>query len=279
MSDTEPTLAEPTHILVLANETVAGRSLVEALQAHAAHGPVRVTVICPQNDPAAGYMIYAESRRSSAERRLQRTLDVLHEAGIAARGTIVDPDPLQALRDGLYQYRPDRVIVSTHPQQRSGWLRQNLVDRARKIAGVPVEHVVVDLDSPRERAAVLVVANQTIVGAPLLAALRERAAQSPATFTLVAPADEPGAQRRLDASLERLRQAGIDASGYLGDPDPYTATMNALRDEAVDEIVISTFPGRSSGWLRRDVIHRVESAAGVPVRHVEVSPADVEVAV
>lgn len=262
---------EPTHVLVLANETVAGRSLVDALLAHAAKGPIRVTVVCPQNDPLQGYVVYEESRRSAAERRLRRTLDLLHEHGIAARGKIVDPDPLQALRDALHEYRPDVVIVSTHPVQRSGWLRQNLVQRARKVASVPVEHVVVDLESPREQAHVLVLANQTIVGAPLLDSIRERAAQSPAHFTLVAPADEPGAQRRLDESLRRLREAGIDASGRIGDPDPYTAVLNAMRDEPIDEIVISTFPERASGWMRRDLVRRVQSSVRVPVRHVVVS--------
>jgi hypothetical protein len=264
----------PRHLLVLANETVAGKTLVDALLAHAAEGPIRVTVLCPQNDPLEGYVVYQESRRSAAERRLRRTLDLLHEAGIAARGAVVDPDPVQALRDGLHEYHPDAVIVSTHPKQRSGWLRQNLVDRARKIADVPVEHVVVDLESPRERANVLVLANQTIVGQPLLAAIQERAAQSPTHFTLVAPADEPGAGRRLDAALRSLHEAGVDASGHLGDPDPYTAAVNALRDEPVDELIVSTFPNQTSGWLRRDIVRRVESAAGIPVRHVVSTPAE-----
>lgn len=278
MSETVPAQRPPKHILVLANETVAGRSLVEALRAHAASGPIRVTVLCPQNDPRAGYVVYEESRRSAAERRLRRTLDLLHEAGIAARGMVVDPDPLQALRDGLYQQRPDLVIISTHPQERSGWLRQNLVERARKIAAVPVEHVVVDLQAARERAHILVLANQTIVGAPLLEAIRRRASESPAQFTLVAPSDEPGAKRRLEASLRTLKEADIEATGSIGDPDPYTAVMNALRDEPIDEIIISTFPGRTSGWLRRDLVRRVRGSTSVPVTHVEVSRSEAEAA-
>jgi hypothetical protein len=258
----------PEHVLVLANETVAGRTLVDALRARAEQGPIRVTVLCPQNDPLRGYVVYQDSRRSSAERRLRLTLDLLHEAGIAARGYVVDPDPVQALKDGLYEHRPDLVVISTHPKQRSGWLRQDLVSRARKLAPVPVEHVVVDLESPRERANVLVLANQTIVGEPLVAAIEERAAQSPAHFTLVAPADEAGAQRRLDAALRRLTAAGIDASGHLGDRDPYAAAVNALHDEPIDEVIISTLPNQTSGWLRRDLVRRVSTAAGVPVTHV-----------
>ncbi len=269
-------MTEPRHILVLANETVAGRTLLDELRERAAHGPIRVTVICPQNEPRAGYVVYQDSRASAAERRLHRTLDLLHEAGIAARGTIVDPDPLQALRDGLHQYHPDEVIISTHPQAHSGWLRRNLVERARKIADVPVTHVVVDLGSARERVHVLVLANQTIVGETLLSVLRERAEQSPAHFTLVAPSDEPGAQRRLNAALARLHDAGVDASGHLGDPDPFTAALNALHDEPIDEIVVSTFPKTSSGWLRRDLIQRLSGATRLPIRHIVAERSDVE---
>ena len=170
-----------------------------------------MTVVSPQNDPRAGYVVYEDSRRSSAERRLRRTLDLLHEAGIAARGAIVDPDPLQALRDALHQYAPvDEVIISTHPGAvRSSWLRGGLVDRARKVAkDIPVTHVEVDLASPRERGHVLVIANQTIVGGPLLAAIRERAAAGPTDFTLVAPADQPGVQDRLDQALAELEARG-----------------------------------------------------------------------
>lgn len=264
-------------MLVLANETVAGRSLLDALRERAAHGPIRVTVICPQNEPRTGFVVYEGSRASAADRRLRRTLELLHAAGIAARGEVVDPDPLQALRDGLYRYRPDEVIISTHPQTRSGWLRKNLVERARKVANVPVEHVVVDLASPRERAHVLVIANQTIVGDDLMAAIGERASQGPAHFTLVAPADEPGTERRLAAALTRLTEAGLDASGYIGDPDPFTAALNAMHDEPIDEIVVSTFPNTSSGWLRRDLIQRLSGASSLPVRHVVASRRGAEV--
>jgi hypothetical protein len=270
-------LSEPRHVLVLANETVAGRTLIEALRRRAEQGTIRVTVICPQNDPRAGYIVYDESRQSAAERRLRRTLDMLHREGIAARGSVVDPDPVQALRDALHEYRPDEVIISTHPQTRSGWLRGDLVERARKISNVPVEHVVVDLDSARERAHVLVLANQTIVGNELLQVIRERSSQSPTHFTLVAPADEPGADRRLQVALARLAEAKIDASGHLGDGDPFAAALNALHDEQVDEIIVSTFPKATSGWLRRDLIGRLTGATKVPVRHVVTEPSAVEV--
>ena len=272
--------ARPRHVLVLANETVAGRTLLEAIEERAAEGPIRVTVVSPQNDPHAGYVVYEDSRRSSADRRLRRTLDLLHEAGIAARGAIVDPDPLQALRDALHQYAPvDEVIISTHPGAvRSSWLRGGLVDRARKAAkGIPVTHVEVDLASPRERIHVLVIANQTIVGGPLLAAIRERVKAGPTDFTLVAPADQPGVQQRLEQALAELKREGVEATGHIGDADPVTAALNVVHDEQVDEIIVSTFPAATSGWLRRNVVGRIESGAGLPVQHVVVEPAEAEV--
>jgi hypothetical protein len=265
----------PRHVLVLANETVAGSTLIDALKSRGSAGQIRVTVISPQNDSRAGFVVYETSRRSVAERRLRRTLDLLHEAGIAARGAVVDPDPLRALRDGIEEYGPDEVIISTHPELKSGWLRGNLIDRARKVAGpIPVEHVVVDLDAERETAHVLVVANQTIVGEPLIDAIRERADRSPAEFTLVAPDDEAGVSERLEIALRRLHAAGIEATGHIGDGDPYSAVTNAVHDERIDEIIISTFPSASSGWMRRDLVERVRSSTGLEVTHVVVEPSE-----
>jgi hypothetical protein len=273
-----PISAEPRHILVVANETVAGKSLIDLLRERAKQGPIRVTVISPQNEPRAGFVVYADSRRSSAERRLRRTLDLLHEAGIAARGAVVDPDPLQAIKDAVYEYKPDEVIISTHPGTlKSSWLRANLVERARKAVDVPVEHVEVDLESPRERASVLVIANQTVLGEPLLTAIRERAQVGPVDFIVLIPADAEGAEQRLREVSARMAAEGIQASGLLGDSDPVVAAQNVVHDEPVDEIIVSTFPQASSGWLRRDVVGRIKTL-GMPVTHVVVSREEAEAA-
>jgi hypothetical protein len=44
--------------------------------------------------------------------------------------------------------------------------------------------------------------------------------------------------------------------------------MQAMRDERVDEIIVSTFRPERSGWLRRDLIERLRAESGVPVEHV-----------
>jgi len=269
------------HLLVVANETVAGRSLIEAVERHRKDGPVRVTVITPVNQPREGYVVYEDTRRAAAGRRLEHTLKALRSAGIPASGMVVESDPVAATRDALAQLEPppDEIIVSTHPVQRSGWLRRDVVERIKSAAGgLPVEHIVVDLE--REDggdANVLVVANQTVVGAPLLDKIRSRAQKGKASFLIVCPqsdagaAAHPEAERRLRRALTILRGEGIDAHGQVAHPDPYTAAIQAVQDERIDEIIVSTFPGeKTSSWLRGDLINRVRKGTGLPVEHVEV---------
>jgi hypothetical protein len=142
----------------------------------------------------------------------------------------------------------------------------------REGSGLPVEHVVADLDEERQDAvATLVVATRTARGSPLLGLLRGKAQEKPHRFIAVVPheADDPdGARERLEALVADLRDEGLDAAGALGDPDPYTAVMNALSFYKVDEIVISTHPATRSGWLRSDLIERVRRSTSVPVEHV-----------
>ena len=270
------------HVLVIANETVAGKSLIEALKRRAHDGPLRVTVITPVNQPREGYVVYENTRRAAAGRRLERTLEALREAGIPASGHVVEADPVAALRDALVQLEPppDEIVVSTHPRQKSGWLRRNVVERMERAAGgLPLEHVVVDLDQEAGgEANVLVIANQTIVGEPLLDKIRERARQGSAAFLLVSPqsdvssAEHPEAERRLRRALTVLRGEGIEAHGQVAHPDPFTAAAQAVQDERVDEIIVSTFPGeKTSRWLRGDLVNRLRKQTGLPVEHVEVA--------
>jgi hypothetical protein len=78
------------------------------------------------------------------------------------------------------------------------------------------------------------------------------------------------ARKRLAQMLDRLRTEELLGSGMIGDPDPYTAAVNALELFRVDEIIISTLPGERSGWLRSNLIQRVQGATSAPVEHVVV---------
>src|SRR3954471_20974948 len=182
-------------ILVVANETVADQALIDAVKRHADQGEIKVHVICPQNQPKHGYVIHDSQIREVAENRLEMTLAQLREIGVDATGEVMDPDPYAAVMDALGDQDYDFIIVSTHPQTRSGWLRQDLVDRLTRATRRPVEHVVVDLDTERDEALrTLVVANQTVGGEPLMKLLHDKADERPRRFIVIAPqSGEPGA--------------------------------------------------------------------------------------
>jgi hypothetical protein len=269
------------NIMVVANETVAGRALIDAVKKHAGDSDVHVHVVCPQTQPRHGYVIYDDHVREAAENRLRMTIALLKEAGIEADGAVMDPDPFAAVMDSLGEGNYDEIIVSTHPETRSGWLRQDLVDRLRNETGLPVEHVVVDLEAEGdETRRTLVVANQTVGGKPLLDLLKKKAAEEPRRFIVIAPeGGEPGPQddaERLAHTIKMLQDEGLEAIGQVVHPDPYTAIQNALQFYAPDDIVISTFPETRSGWLRADLVGRVESATSKPVEHVIVDEEETE---
>lgn len=264
--------AAPTRLLVVANETVVGKPLIDAVRARAEKGPVDVHVICPQNMPRAGWVQYADEGRWAAENRLKATLARLNEAGIHADGEIMDPDPYTAVMDALGQADYDEIIISTHPETRSGWLRRDLVERVKQATRRPVEHVVVDHGDPGDRAKeTLVVANQTVDTDQLFATLKEKAADGPRRFVVIMPQGEGGGgdpYARLAQVLSHLEEAGLDAVGQVVHPDPFTAIQNAVRYYPVDDIVISTFEPERSGWMRSDLIERVKNATHKPVEHV-----------
>jgi biopolymer transport protein ExbD len=260
-------------VLVVANETVAGSALIDAVKRRGQGEEVRAHVISPQNQPKHGYVIYDDHVRDAAQNRLEMTVALLREAGIEADGEVMDPDPYSAVMDALGEQDYDEIVISTHPQTRSGWLRQGLVDRVQRAARRPVEHVVVDLDADRaDVKRTLVVANQTVASRELLDALKRKAGEGPRRFIVIAPQDDSNSEgdphERLAKTLEELEEAGLQAVGQVEHHDPYTAIQNALQFYAPDDIVISTFPETRSGWLRNDLIGRVEGSTGKSVEHV-----------
>jgi hypothetical protein len=129
---------------------------------------------------------------------------------------------------------------------------------------------------------ILVVANETVGGARLFDEIRTRSDGYREQVLVLSPAlnsalrfwvsDEDGARAqarvRLDASLERLSAAGIDARGEIGDADPLQAIEDALRTFGADEIIISTHPPERSSWLERGVVAKAQERFPVPVTHV-----------
>jgi hypothetical protein len=263
-------------ILVVANETLGGRELLERIREHAAEEDIRVAICVPRTRPRHGNIIYDEAVFDAAQVRIDLARSVLRQEGIDAVGEPFDPDPYTATMDAVAEYDPDLIVISTFPATSSGWLRRDLIERVSQASNVPVEHVVADIDNEGLPFQVtLVVANRTAASAPLLEKLKEKAGGDERHLFIVVVPQEGGeglharqARSRLAQAIDRLRGEGLLAAGMIGDPDPYTATMNGLQFFRVDDVVISTLPETRSGWMRADLIERVRRASGKPVDHI-----------
>ena len=266
-------------ILVVANETLGGREMLDTVRQRAGDD-VRFILCVPQNRPRAGLVIYDDAVFDAAQVRLDLALEVIRDEGIRAIGEVGDSDPFTAAIDAVREYHPEEIIISTYPETRSGWMRRDLIERVREATGLPVTHIVNDIDAEGLPFHVtLAVANRTASGDALLEALKAKADKfsEPGRrqlFIVVVPSEGghgqsvQRARTRLKLVLDRLRVRGLYAAGMIGDPDPFTAIVNAIQYFRVDDIVISTFPETKSGWLRTDLIDRVRRATGKPVEHV-----------
>jgi hypothetical protein len=131
---------------------------------------------------------------------------------------------------------------------------------------------------------ILVIANETVGGERLRDEIHSRSEGYDEHVLVVTPAlnshlrhwasDEDNArveaQKRLDASLERLRSGGIDARGEVGDAEPLQAMEDALRLFGADEIIISTHPEGRSHWLEKGIVDTARERFAVPITHVVV---------
>jgi hypothetical protein len=264
-----------TKILVLANETIGGRSLIEKVQERQADD-VQYWVVVPRARPRRGNVVYDEAVRDMAQVRVDLMLAFMRENGIKGGGEVGDPDPYLAATDAVASEKIDEIIVSTLPAETSGWMKRDLPERLREETGLPVEHVISDvIGEGLPFDVTLVAANVTVASEELHARLKALADESPHRFIVVVPQEHveghavAEARERLSQLLKSLRSEGIVAAGMIGDPDPFTAIMNAVDYFYISEIVISTLPEASSKWVADKLVDRVQSASNKPVEHIE----------
>jgi hypothetical protein len=277
-------VAASERALIFLNEVAGGRKLLEAARERAEQG-ASIAVVAPRNQPAVGHRVAAEELRDAAQSRVDVTVAVLEEFGIAATGEVMDPDPMLALDDAVRAHAPDEILISCLAETRCGLLRRDLVEWARARFRAAVVHIPVRIEDDAVRWDVthtLVVATQTVNAPDLLAHLRSEAAQRPHRYTFVCPrSGEISRQevcRRLARTLAELYRAEVDATGQPMSPEPFAAAQNAIAHYRIDEILIATLAGQQSKWLEEGLIERVEEITDKPVSHVECVSAGATVA-
>jgi hypothetical protein len=136
-------------VLVIANETLAGRQLLDELESRK---PAEILVVAPALNSRLHHLFAdVDAARAAAEQRLTASMEALRSRRLEARGAVGDSDPVQAIADALAEFPADEIVISTHPPARSNWLERGEVERAKERFDLPISHVVVDLE--RERAA------------------------------------------------------------------------------------------------------------------------------
>jgi hypothetical protein len=132
-------------LLVVANQTLGGQELREDLVARAPRPERRV--VAPVLVSRARYVMSdIDTELVLARERLDEMLGWARGQGFAVSGDVCADGPLTALEDELRSFGPEEVLISTHTPERSNWLEAGVVERAREELGIPVAHVVVDLE-------------------------------------------------------------------------------------------------------------------------------------
>lgn len=140
-------------VLVVVDQPCVAPELCASVRAHAGLDPIEALVITPAHGgPETQWYVDEEAARADATHRLRACVACLARDGIRARGQLSDPDPVQAIADALHEFPADEILLISSPQRPSTWLRQNVIDRARRRFEQPIEHVVMPATSMRRSA-------------------------------------------------------------------------------------------------------------------------------
>jgi hypothetical protein len=141
------------HYLVVANRTLGGHRLRDAIEQRATEGSCHFHVLVPASRPrepldetltGAGGLPGDADSVQVGEEKLELELDWLRNLGVSASGEVTDPDPVVAIDHALEQRAIDEILLSTPPAGPSSWLHLDLPSRVERAADVPVTTLIED---------------------------------------------------------------------------------------------------------------------------------------
>ena len=139
-------------ILVVANQTVGGRALLDEIRNRAGGRECEILVVTPAltRSQLQHWTSDVDEALAAADGRRERSVQEIDAAGFRVSGEVGDSDPNAAIESALLRFSADELIISTHPPHRSRWLERGVVERARRDIDLPITHVIVDLEAERE---------------------------------------------------------------------------------------------------------------------------------
>lgn len=141
-------------ILVVANQTAAGRELLEEIANRCRGRKCEVMLVSPAlvGSRAERWASDIDEGLDLARERMARSVTALRGVGVEVRAEVGDPDPNMAIEDALRAFPADEIVISTLPPAQSRWLEHEVVERTRREVDLPMTHVIVDLDAERAAA-------------------------------------------------------------------------------------------------------------------------------
>ena len=138
-------------ILVVANQTAAGRGLLEEIGNRCGGRQCEVMLVSPAlvGSRAERWASDVDRGLDLARERMARSVTALRGIGVEVRAEVGDPDPNMAIEDALRAFPADEIVISTLPPEQSRWLEHEVVERTRREVELPMTHVIVDLDAER----------------------------------------------------------------------------------------------------------------------------------
>jgi GABA permease len=133
-----------TRVLVVATETVDAKELLKELR-QLRNEAVATYHVCMPVRPlqtGQGPVWSAKASGIAAQSRLDNVLEILCREGLHAEGDLGDHRPMQAMDDAVAAFKPNLIVISTHPLDQSPWLKQNIVEQARTKYGMAIRHII-----------------------------------------------------------------------------------------------------------------------------------------
>jgi hypothetical protein len=130
-------------VLVVVDQPCTAPELCASVRGYVGTDRIEALVIAPAHgSPETQWYVDEDAARAHATHRLRACVACLARDGIHASGQLSDPDPVQAIADALHEFPADEILLISAPKRPSSWLRQNVIDRARRTFAQPVRHVV-----------------------------------------------------------------------------------------------------------------------------------------
>ena len=142
-----------SHVLIVANQTLGGHQLIEAIRERHAQGACDFTIVVPAVPPprdfganfgstfVAGGMTGPptyDPGRTDAARRLEVGLRSLRALGATVDGEVGVENVMDAVGECLKVRSYDEIIISTLPPGVSRWLHVDLPHRLEHRFSIPV---------------------------------------------------------------------------------------------------------------------------------------------